>query len=339
MSMARILVIGGGYGAKIHAPAFAAVPAVSYVGVAGRGHAPVATGDKIESLPDWRAALDRGGWTAAVVATPPRAQLDIARRLVAARVPALIEKPCGTNGAALSSFARESIGLPFVVGYSFRFVRGMRELAEQAQSIGPIRTIRVAWRTAGWGVVDRPWTWRNSRGEGGGVIREFATHVFDYLSLFAQGDWRVESAAAKLRIRSRRDAAGIANEVDAPDGIDVVLAGSSGTRAEISIDAAHSPAEGHRIEIHGDRAMLSWNHAAPFDTGAETLIRRDSGGEKQIALAPDAAAHDSRLPAAIRQAAAVVDTVRGRADSGIADLTAAAAVWRLVEATEAAAGK
>jgi predicted dehydrogenase len=333
----RILVIGGGYGAKIHAPAFAAVPDVSHVGVAGRGHAPAATGDKIESLPDWRAALDRGGWTAAVVAAPPNAQIDIARRLAEAAVPALIEKPCGTNGAALSSFARETIGMPFAAGFSFRFVRGMRELAAQARDVGSIRTIRVAWRTAGWGAAERPWTWRNSRDEGGGVIREFATHVFDYLSLFAQGDWRVESAATKLRIRSRRDAAGVVREVDAPDGIDIVLACPMGPRAEISIDAACPQAEGHRIEIHGDRAMLSWNHAAPFDTGAEVLFRRDSGGQKQIALAPDADARDSRLPAAMRQAAAFVDAVRGRTHSGIADLAAAAAVWRLVETTEAAA--
>lgn len=335
-----VLVVGGGYGAKVHAPAFAGLDPIARVAVCGRTRAAAveSVDGKIVGYADWRAALARGGWSSAVVAVPPEAQLDIARTAASAGLDVLIEKPCGTGSAALEAFAGTIAGGRIAVGYGFRFVRGLAALASLARAAGPLSRIDVVWRTSGWASPTRRWSWRDARASGGGVIREFASHCFDYLSLFGQGEWRVVDAHVRQSVADRPDAEGRRRPVDVPDAVDATLIASSGARVDIAIDAARSAAEGHFVSFEGVRLAARWAHPAPFAPNGETLETRVPGEDwRAVALASDAPSADSRLPAAARQAAAFLGLAGGDRDPPPAGLTDAIAVWRLIEATEAAA--
>jgi predicted dehydrogenase len=89
-----------------------------------------------------------GGLDAVIVATPPEVRVEIAEALVAARVPAVLEKPVALARAEverlIARYVREAPGLPVLVDYVHLFAPAYRALAKRvreaaARGLVPVR--------------------------------------------------------------------------------------------------------------------------------------------------------------------------------------------------------
>jgi predicted dehydrogenase len=288
--ISRVLVIGTGFGAAVHIPALEGMTDVATASLAsGRSG-------------DWQNVVAAGDCDLAVVAVPPTAQVAIAETILKAGIPVLLEKPGGMDGAQLAQLGRYAP--PAAVGYSFRFARGLTQLIEQATQgvVGDIRHVAVDWITSGWASAGRPWSWRCDRKAGGGVLRDMACHSLDYLRLLLHQNATDLTARTRINITERRDADGRMRPVDAPDQVDLLLDSPAAT-ARVSISSSMPQGQGHRIEVHGTRGRLTWNHAAPFALNTEQLIlTRTDGSIGIISLDPDVQTQpDARISAARRQ--------------------------------------
>lgn len=288
--ISRVLVIGTGFGAAVHIPAI-------------EGMADVATASLAPARSDyWQNVVAAGHCDLAVVAVPPAAQVGIAGTILKAGIPVLLEKPGGMDCARLTELRQYAA--PVAVGYSFRFARGLTQLIEQAARgvIGDIRHVAVDWITSGWSSAERPWSWRCDRAAGGGALRDMACHSLDYLRLLIRQNFTQLTARTRINIVERRDTGGRLRPVDAPEQVDLLLDSPQAT-ARISISSSMPQGQGHRVEVHGTRGRLTWNHTTPFALNTEQLtLTRADGSIDAISLEPDVQTQpDARISAARRQ--------------------------------------
>src|SRR5260221_10500886 len=94
--------------------------------------------------PSLDAMIDAGGIDAVLVCVPSDQHLDTVRRLVAAGLPILNEKPLGVTAADAREAARlvASAGLPLQIGFWRRFVPMLTSLRERIAS-GSLRGVHA----------------------------------------------------------------------------------------------------------------------------------------------------------------------------------------------------
>jgi myo-inositol 2-dehydrogenase / D-chiro-inositol 1-dehydrogenase len=164
----RVAVVGAGRMGRTHLEALAR----SRRAVAG----PVVDPDPAARAdhPDVDSLLAAGGFDAALVAAPTDLHLGLVRRLVAAGVPVLCEKPCGLR-AADARAAADAGGL-LQVGYWRRFVPALRDLRARLRSgaLGePLLVISHQW--------DEHPPAPGFRARSGGVAVDMAVHEVDQI--------------------------------------------------------------------------------------------------------------------------------------------------------------
>jgi UDP-N-acetyl-2-amino-2-deoxyglucuronate dehydrogenase len=136
----------------------------------------------------WRALLARDDLDAVVVATPDDTHEEIALAAIAARLPAMIQKPLAlTSAAALRIVAAgQSSGVPVFTSYMHRHFpetacwRAMMTGADGQSvmsSFGPILSVRIRNATPGpdWG----DWFYDGARS--GGVVMQIGIHGIDLI--------------------------------------------------------------------------------------------------------------------------------------------------------------
>ncbi len=120
----------------------------------------------------------------ALVATPNHTHHALARTLLEAGVPVLVEKPLTEtveDAEDLAGLARAK-GVALVTGYCTRFREGFRIVAEAAKGamFGPVESFHHQDGSAGgWAPLDG---YRGAKGGGGGVIAVTATHFLDRMT-------------------------------------------------------------------------------------------------------------------------------------------------------------
>lgn len=148
----NILVIGKGFGANVHVPAFQSL------------------GCEVRNVTrDWPAHLE---WADAVsIAVPPSEQYWITLRAIRAGKHVLCEKPFGLNPEQAEALVAEMSerGPVGMVGYEFD---------ELPCEVTPGR---IRWHSPNWADPLRPWGWQCDRSRGGGVISAFGSHVFQWI--------------------------------------------------------------------------------------------------------------------------------------------------------------
>jgi len=164
----RVAVVGAGRMGRTHLEALAssrravAVAVVDPDPSAGADHADV------DSL------LAAGGFDAALIAAPTDLHVGLVRRLVAAGLPVLCEKPCGLT-AADAQAAADAGGL-LQVGYWRRFVPALRDLRDRLRS-GALGEPAL--------VVSHQWDEQppppGFRARSGGIAIDMAVHEVDQI--------------------------------------------------------------------------------------------------------------------------------------------------------------
>lgn len=240
----KILVVGAGSIGKRHATNAAACGHETGIFDLNPQAAQVPGAKPFPSLAD---ALD---WKpdGAVIATPHKTHIDMARQVTTAGIPVLIEKPISHTLDGVDEFLRNSPEPVYVV-CNMRFHPAIKALRENISAIGKIHYARAQYGNYLPNMrpdADYKKLYCAHKSEGGGVILD-AIHEIDYLSwLFGA----TRSVSAEADKRSDLD-------IDVEDYAALSLRHETGVRTEIHLDYLQQ-CKRRGCEIVGSEGTLIW---------------------------------------------------------------------------------
>ena len=246
--------------------------------------------------------LDAGGLDAVLVAVPSDQHLETVRRLVAAGMPALCEKPVGVTAAEAreAAAAVAAGGVPFQVGFWRRFVPMLQVLRARIAGgeLGDIYAIaNFQWDGAPPGA--------QFRAHSGGIFVDMGVHEFD------QTRWLVGQEFGEMTSL----ASGVAEEAwpGDPESAHAMAELSGGTTAIVSLGRRYPLGDVCKVEVFGtagaEECRFLWPPSADdtffaaLRAQAESFARHVHGERLEGAGAADAAA---AMTAAERAGAALV---------------------------------
>jgi len=317
----RHAIVGAGFGADAHLPAFSAVPGVQVVGLAdsGSGRAKQRARGAVACFSHWAQMLDEARPDTLSIAVPPLAQTEIALAALARGIHVLCEKPVGRGVSEAQQIceAARRASLVAAVTFQFRFEPGLQSLQREFRDgrIGGLRRLDFSWITAGRADSTRPWSWQHDASQGGGVLTAFMPHVADLIAWLTHD--RVAQVVARTAIVvAQRPAAQAYREVTAEDSIDAMLQLEQGAMASVRVTNCQRGGEGMRIEMHGEKGVLVLVHRPPFV--APAIVEFSDGQRETIAVAGSVAQGlDSRAEPLHRLAQAFVAAVNKDAASDL----------------------
>ena len=267
----RIGVIGAGFGAQVHVPAFQS-EGWEVAALCGRSR------DKTEQAA--RAAgvaevhtdplelIGRDDLAAVAISSPPATHHPLAVAALAAGKHVLCEKPFALDAAQGREMcdAAQRSGRTAMVAHEFRHAP-QRAFIRQLLADGYVGTFRLCTIEL---FLDRyvtpqprALTWLAKRSEGGGILGALGSHYIDALR-----DWfgEVSSAAGQLAILrpdllDPQDGRPARSETD--DTFLFTLGFANGGIATMTASFAATPARGARIAVMGDRGTLIAEQPGP----------------------------------------------------------------------------
>ena len=170
---ATVAVVGRGFGAKVHAPAWELAGA-RVAGVAGQD--------------GWRELVARDDVDVVSVATPPAAHAEVALEALTLGKHVLCEKPLAATLEDAERMSRAARGARTAVNFHYRAIRAFARFRE----LFAADELDVVW-TTGSRLGARERTWKDDALQGG-ALAAYGVHALDY-ARWLLGDARVESAA------------------------------------------------------------------------------------------------------------------------------------------------
>ena len=279
--MARIGIIGTGWGARVQVPTFRET-GLSVVAIAGHNHErtqAVAGELGVRAYEDWRAIVTSPEVDLVSIVTPPSEHREMALAALEAGKHVLLEKPTAmsaTEAEDLVAAARAHPDRIALIDHELRFLPSWCEArARMADEIGEIRYAEVRYSSPARGDRNREWNWWADASRGGGVWGAVGSHFVDALRYFGM---EIESAHALMRSTiETRPLGDTTRAVTSDDFASVDLRLRGGAVAAMMFSAvATGPDESSALTIHGERGamrfigeevLLSTNRA-PFTTMA-----------------------------------------------------------------------
>jgi predicted dehydrogenase len=215
MTAPGAIVIGTGFGTRVHVPALRAA-GFSVEALVGRD--PERTARRAErlgvseALTDLDAALALPGVVAATIATPPSTHAEIAIAVARAGKHVLCEKPFALDAAEATAMltAAESAGVAHLVGHEFRWAVD-RAVVGRAIADGMIGEPRLATFVSYVPLVADPAArtpdWWFDRRSGGGWLGASGSHVIDQIRT-----WLGEFSEVSAGLNVVSDRAGVAED-------------------------------------------------------------------------------------------------------------------------------
>jgi myo-inositol 2-dehydrogenase/D-chiro-inositol 1-dehydrogenase len=238
---------------------------------------------------DLNSMLDAGGLDGVLVCAPSDLHLDTVRRLVAARMPILCEKPLGVVGSEAKEAASlaADAGLPLQIGFWRRFVPMLKQLKGRIDGgeLGDIYAIACfQWDGRPPGAYFRT--------HSGGIFVDMGVHEFD------QARW----LSGQEFVASSSLASGVAEEPwpGDPESAHALAELSRGTTAVISLGRRFPLGDVCKVEVFGtkgwEECRFLWPPTADetffeaLKMQAESFARYAQGGPREGAGGEDAAA-------------------------------------------------
>ena len=209
----RLLILGTGNIAGRHAENFSKIPGCQLVAAvdvnAGRARDYAKAHEIPHTFADLDAALEWGGFDAAVNATPDPVHMPTTLKLIAAGKPVFCEKPLAVNhrDALVMTEAAERAGLVNMVNLTYRNAHALQAARRMvmAGEIGTVRHVEASylqsWLAADywgdWRSSER-FLWRLSSAHGSqGVLGDIGIHIVDFAMFGA--DLGIAAVAARLK--------------------------------------------------------------------------------------------------------------------------------------------
>lgn len=262
--MARIGIIGRGWGERVQAPSFREA-GLDVVAIAGRK--------------EWPSVVASHDIDIVTVVMPPPTHLEIATAALEAGKHVVSEKPTAMNAneaEQMVAVAKRHPSQIALIDHELRFLPAWRTARERMGEIGALRYAEVRYASPSRGDRNRPWNWWSDANQGGGIWGAVGSHFVDALRYFG---FEIEAARAMLHttIEERQG-----KRVTSDDVAAVHLRLRGGAVAMLGLSAvASGPDEPAVITFHGERRAMRL-------TGEEALMSepmkpfvRFAGGEMQ----------------------------------------------------------
>ena len=287
MAMTSVGIIGTGFGANVHVPAFQAVPDVEIAGIAGQDASKT---ERIarqlgvaRAYDSWERLVGDDRITAVVIAVPPARHHDMVVAALRAGKHVLCEKPLGLGSDQAQDMTRMSqeTGLVGMVNYMFRMAPERLRLKELlvANRIGRIIRVNVEWTLRGRAAYSTSPSWQFDPSLGGGVLFGFGSHVVDYL------EWLlgpIRSVAAHLGVRGALSEEARQRRELAEDTMDALLLMGDDIPVSVTVSNAVSSGRGHWLTIYGERGSLAVGNANLGDAVLGTGLFESNAGVSEL---------------------------------------------------------
>jgi predicted dehydrogenase len=258
----RIGVIGTGFGASVHVPAFKAAPDFEVVAIVSRHrqnaervageHGVAWFGD------DYRAMLREVDLDAVSIATPGGLHHEIALAAAEAGKHILCEKPFTTSVTRAKEMlaAAQKAGVGHAINHEFRMIPARQAFRRMIAdgSLGSVFDVRAFLDMGMLLNTGRGWTWWSDRQQYGGMLQAMSSHLIDFL-IWTFGDIVSLSGRLDTFITTRRDADGNERAVTSDDANAALLRFRSGASGLILVNGAVRT-QRSSIEANGSRASL-----------------------------------------------------------------------------------
>ncbi len=257
--MARVAIIGTGWGARVQVPAFreAGLDVASIAGQSPERTRRIAGELHLEPFDDWRELVTASADLISIV-TPPSEHLTMARAALTAGKHVLCEKPTALNvseAVMLVDAAAEHPDQLALIDHELRFLPSFRSAREHMSELGEIRFVEVRYASPGRGDRSRGWNWWSDAGRGGGIWGAVGSHFVDTLRFLGM---EIASVQASLQtIIRERPFEHAMREVTSDDLAAVHLRLAGGALAAMTFNAvASGPDETTTLTIHGEEGAL-----------------------------------------------------------------------------------
>lgn len=259
--MARIGIIGTGWGARAQAPAFDRA-GLDVVAISGRN--PEKTEGVAQELgieravTDWRTLIDSSEIDLVSVVTPPSHHLEMATAALDAGKHVLCEKPTALDAdqaRMLVEAARRHPDRIALIDHELRFLPSFRVAKSRLSEIGAIRFAEARYASPSRRDPTRPWNWWSSADEGGGVWGAVGSHIVDSFRWLI-GEIVAVRASLETIIRERPIPDGTMRDVTADDFAAVNLRFDNGAVAVMVLTVVAGVDEPTTLTLHGEHGSI-----------------------------------------------------------------------------------
>jgi len=203
-----------------------------------------------------------------LIASPPSTHEEYAISAIEAGKNVYVEKPVGLNSDSTMKICQAANQYKKIhtVGYQFRFDPMINWLKNQILSdeLGKIIRVDIQWETSGAFKTPKE-SWKNKMHYGGGVLRDFGSHVFDYLNY-------IEAINGSQTLREVEEFHDFKSNLSTKDIQDVNLSGQFGdVEFNCIISRRRTQPIGHLIRVFGTKGEARAHHRPPFRLEELTL--------------------------------------------------------------------
>ncbi|MBV9492702.1 MAG: Gfo/Idh/MocA family oxidoreductase [Acidobacteria bacterium] len=255
--MARIGIIGTGWGAHVQTPAFreAGLEVVAIAGAQAEKTRKTAAELDLKAFDDWR-KLVTSDVDLITITTPPSEHRAMAIAALEAGKHVLSEKPTALDAGEVEEMIAAANARPnqlALIDHELRFLPSFLAARQRlAEDLGAIRYVEARYASPGRGDRTRAWNWWSDASHGGGVLGAIGSHLVDTIR-YLVGD--LDSVQAMLAtIIGERPFENGQRKVTADDFASLHARLANGAVATISASVvASGPDEATSITIHGER--------------------------------------------------------------------------------------
>ncbi len=279
----RVLLVGTGFGAQVHAPGFSRHPAFVLAGVAS-GKAENARRVAAEfSIPyatdDWKRMLDEVEADLVSIATPVDQHYPMARAALERGRHVLCEKPFAMNAAEARELAAlaDAKGLVNAVNHEFRHYPAREALTRKIRegALGRVEHIAIRDRIPGWARnPKRRLTWLVEKRRGGGYLGALGSHHIDQLILWGGPVRRVFCSLRTVAAESVDGSPALAG-ITADDSFTLLLQFESGARGAVDLFGG-AQVRGQSMEVFGSADSMvvldGYRLARPKEDGSYEAV-------------------------------------------------------------------
>jgi predicted dehydrogenase len=258
--MARIGIIGTGWGARVQVPTLREA-GLEVVAIAGRNverTKGVAADLGVRAESDWRAITGAMDIDLVSIVTPPSEHREMALAALEAGKHVLLEKPTAMSVAEAVELADAAKNHPrqfTLIDHELRFLPSWRDARARIAELGRIRYAEVRYSSPSRGDRKREWTWWSDAAQGGGIWGAVGSHFVDALRYFGA---EFETAHAMLRtVIDERPFGDEHREVTSDDFVaaQFTLRGGGVVAMTFSV-VSTGPDEASRMTIHGENGAM-----------------------------------------------------------------------------------
>ncbi len=266
----RVGVVGVGWGALVHVPAYRAVQGFEVAALCARHPESVQAAGARLGIPDvgtdWRSFVARDDLDLISIASPVTQHADVCLAALAAGKHVLCEKPLALDAVEAHDLvqAEQETDRATATCFELRWLPHKLAIWDlvDAGTLGVPYFARVCQSGAYWHpthAAQSPWMYK--RGEGGGYLMGQQSHEIDFVHTLL-GESVAVCADVKTSVLQRELRDGSQVDVDADDTGNLLLRLASGASAVLSSSVVGLHTMGQTLEMFGAHGTIVYDGAA-----------------------------------------------------------------------------